>query len=333
MALRIVKSIFPLSLQDAGRRGYRALGVPVSGPMDTNAHHKANMLCGNDPGTLALELTLHGTALMAEREMCLAHVGGGSRMYVNGEAVPSGRLIRVRGFSLLEFRPSGLGCRSYLAIRGGIASALALGSGSMYEPGRLGGLEGRPLRPGDLLLSADPEMLTSSALCDGIQVGVSGWGAARWGIPTEADPLSSPPRLRILPGPEWEAFPKAVHDIFLSSIYRLTAASGRMGFRLDGPALERREAGEMLSTAVCPGTVQVPHDGMPVLLMADAQTVGGYPRIANLFTADLPGCGQLRPGDSVRFAIGTMEEAEQALQERNRRFHDIERAIRLRYDA
>lgn len=325
--------MFPLSLQDGGRRGYRALGVPLSGPMDADAHHKANMLCGNDPGATALEVTLHGTALMAERELCMAHVGGGSELLVNGESVPSGRLIRVRAFSLLEFRVSSRGCRSYLAIPGGIASSLDLGSGSLYEPARLGGVEGRPLRPGDLLLGAYPDLLTSSALSDGVHVGVSGWGAARWGIPTEADPLSSPPRLRFLPGPEWEAFPKAVHDIFLSSIYRLTPASGRMGFRLDGPALERREAGEMLSTAVCPGTVQVPHDGMPVLLMADAQTVGGYPRIANLFTADLSRCGQLRPGDSVRFAIGTMEEAEQALQERDRRLRDIERAIRMRYDA
>lgn len=333
MALRIVKSLFPLSLQDGGRLGYRALGVPVSGPMDADAHRLANLLCGNDPEATALELTLHGSTIMAERELCLSHVGGGSELHVNGEAVPSARLIRVRPFSLLEFRVMSTGCRSYLAICGGLASSRDLGSGSLYEPGRLGGLQGKPLRSGDLLLPAAPEKVSTSTICEEISMGESGWGAARWGIPSEVASPSSSLTLRILPGPEWGEFSAAVHDIFLSSMYRLTPASGRMGFRLDGPALERREAVEMLSTAVCPGTVQVPHDGMPVLLMADAQTVGGYPRIANLFTADLPGCGQLRPGDSVRFAIGTMEEAEQALQERNRRFQDIERAIRLRYDA
>jgi antagonist of KipI len=331
MALRIVKSLFPLSLQDGGRRGYRALGVPLSGPMDADAHRLANLLCGNESGSTALELTLHGAVLMVERELCLAHVGGGSQLHINGEPVPSGRLIRVRAFSLLEFRVSARGCRSYLAICGGIASSCDLGSGSLYEPAHLGGLEGRALRHGDLLLPADPEKSSSSAICDGIELGVSGWRASRWGIPSDVASPAAPTTLRVLPGPEWEEFPTVVQDIFLTSTYRLTAASGRMGYRLEGPSLERRAVGEMLSTAVCPGTVQVPHDGKPILLMSDAQTVGGYPRIAQVFSADLPGCGQLRPGDSVRFALGSMAEAEQAFHFRDRRFRDLSRAIYIRH--
>jgi antagonist of KipI len=327
MALRIVKSLFPLSLQDGGRHGYRALGVPLSGPMDADAHHMANLLCGNDPGATALELTLHGTVLMAERELCLAHVGGGSQLHVNGEPVPSGRLIRVRAFTLIEFRASARGCRSYLAICGGIASSCDLGSGSLYEPAHLGGLEGRALRHGDLLLPADPEKSSSSAICDGIELGVSGWRASRWGIPSDVASPAAPTSLRVLPGPEWEEFTTLAQDAFLSSTYRLTAASARMGYRLEGPSLERRSVGEMLSTAVCTGTVQVPHDGKPVLLMSDAQTVGGYPRIAQVFSADLPGCGQLRPGDSVRFVAGTMAEAEAATHERQRWFGVLARAI------
>lgn len=331
--MRIVKSLFPLSLQDGGRRGYRALGVPLSGPMDADAHQMANLLCGNDPGATAMELTLHGTAIMAERELCLAHVGGGSVLHVNGEPVPSGRLIRVRAFSLLEFRVSARGCRSYLAICGGIASTRDLGSGSLYDPARLGGLDGRALRHGDLLLSAEPEKLSLSAVCLGIEPGVNGWRASRWGIPAEAASPSAPTTLRVLPGPEWDEFTTVTQDSFLSSTYRLAAASGRMGYRLEGTSLERRAVGEMLSTAVCPGTVQVPHDGNPILLMSDAQTVGGYPRIANLFSADLPACGQLRPGDGIRFALGSMEEAEKALLDRDRRIRDLARAIGLRYHA
>jgi len=320
MALRIVKSLFPLSLQDGGRRGYRALGVPLSGPMDADAHRLANLLCGNESGSTALELTLHGAVLMVERELCLAHVGGGSQLHINGEPVPSGRLIRVRAFSLLEFRVSARGCRSYLAICGGVASSCDLGSGSLYEPAHLGGLEGRALRHGDLLLPADPEKSSSSAICDGIELGVSGWRALRWGIPSDAASPAPPTTLRVLPGPEWNEFTTLAQDAFLSSTYRLTAASGRMGYRLEGPSLERRAVGEMLSTAVCPGTVQVPHDGKPILLMSDAQTVGGYPRIAQVFSADLPGCGQLRPGDAIHFVLGTMAEAEAAAIERERWF-------------
>jgi antagonist of KipI len=200
----------------------------------------------------------------------------------------------------------------------------------MYVPAHLGGLEGRALRHGDLLLPVDPEKSSSSAFCEGIQIGVSGWRASRWGIPYDVASPAAPTTLRVLPGPEWKEFPTVMQDIFLTSTYRLTAASARMGYRLEGPSLERRTVGEMLSTAVCPGTVQVPHDGKPVLLMSDAQTVGGYPRIAQVFSADLPGCGQLRPGDRVQFALGSMAEAEQAFHLQDRRFRDLSRAIDIR---
>lgn len=330
MALRVVRRLFPLSLQDGGRRGYRALGVPLSGPMDADAHRMANLLCGNDSWATALELTLHGTVILAERELCLAHVGGGSVLHVNGEPVPSGRMIGVRAFSLLEFRASARGCRSYLAIGGGIASTCDLGSGSMYEPAHLGGLGRGPLRRGDFLLPADPGRLLSPAVRVWASMGVSGWCATRWGIPSEVVSPVVPRVVRVLPGPEWEEFTSVAQDAFHSSTYRLASSSGRMGYRLEGSSLEWR-GGEMLSTAVCPGTVQVPRDGKPILLMSDAQTVGGYPRLAHVFSADLPGCGQLRPGDAIRFVPGTMEEAERALQERERRFCELETSIRLRY--
>ena len=106
-----------------------------------------------------------------------------------------------------------------------------------------------------------------------------------------------------------------------------------MGYRLEGEVLDRIVKDELLSTAVCPGTVQVTHDGKPVILMSDAQTVGGYPRIAHVFSADLPLCGQLRPGDTIRFRIGTMEEAEAALEWQRRMYLDMERSIRIRFDA
>jgi antagonist of KipI len=331
MALRIVKTGFPMSLQDGGRRGYRALGVPISGPMDADAHRIANLICGNDPGATAVELTLHGAVMMAEVGLCMAHVGGGSQLYVNGEAAPGDRLIRLSAFSLLEFRPSGRGCRSYLAIPGGFSARCDLGSASTYVPAQLGGQDGRYLRVGDWLTAGDQERAASLSVHEGVAFNASGWSPALWGVSSQVYTASAPLTVRVLPGPEWDQFTESCRDGFLSSPYRLTQDSGRMGYRLEGPTLDRREAGEMLSTAVCAGTLQVPHSGKPVLLMSDAQTVGGYPRIASVFSADLPGCGQLRPGDSIRFVPGTMDEAESAHRLREQRFRELQRAIRLRF--
>lgn len=331
MALRIVKTGVPLSLQDGGRRGYRALGVPLSGPMDADAHRLANLICGNDRGATAVELTLHGAVMMAEAGLHMAHVGGGSQLHVNGVAVPKDRLIRLSAFSLLEFRPSGLGCRSYLAIPGGFSARCDLGSTSTYVPSQLGGQEGRYLRVGDLLTAVDGERAASPPVLEGIPFDPSGWGRASWGVSSQVYTASAPLTVRVLPGPEWDQFPESCREGFLSSSYRLTQDSGRMGYRLEGPTLDGWEAGEMLSTAVCAGTVQVPHGGKPVLLMSDAQTVGGYPRMANVFSADLPACGQLRPGDPIRFVVGRMDEAESAHRWREQRFRELQRAIGLRF--
>jgi antagonist of KipI len=333
MGLRIVKTGISMSLQDAGRRGYRSQGVPLSGAVDMDAYRMANLLCGNRPGVPAVEITMHGGVMVAERALCLAHVGGGSRLHVNGSPVPMGRLVRVDAGSLLSFLPYCCGCRSYLSVVGGFQARMDLGSGSTYASAGLGGLSGRWLRSGDLLDSMDANASVSARLREGVSDGIHGWSAARWGLVTQVLSEVGPFRLRVLPGPEWGLFPASVRDRFLGGVYRVTKDANRMGLRLSGPSLAGGMTGELVSSAVCPGTVQMTHGGLPMLLLADAQTVGGYPRMANVFSADLPVCGQLRPGDEVVFVLGGLAEAEAAHRERERRFRQWERALGLRFEG
>jgi len=333
MGLRIVKTGFSMSLQDAGRRGYRSQGVPLSGAADMDAYRMANLLCGNRAGVPAVEITLHGGVMVAELSLCLAHVGGGSRLHVNGTLVPKGRLVRVDAGSLLSFVPDRLGCRSYLSVVGGFRARMDLGSGSTYAPAGLGGLSGRYLCSGDLLEPMDACPSASARLREGFSEGINGWGAARWGLVTPVLSEGGQYRLRILPGPEWGLFPASVRDLMLGGVYRVTKDADRMGLRLSGPSLAGGMGGEMLSGAVCPGTVQVTQGGLPMLLLADAQTVGGYLRVANVFSADLPVCGQLRPGDELVFVMGGMAEAEVAHRERERRFRYWTSALGLRFEG
>lgn len=333
MALRIVKPGWMSALQDAGRKGHRAQGLPLSGAMDRDAYRCANLICGNRPDAVALELTLHGAVLMAEAELWLAHVGGGSLLHINGVPAPMGRLLRVAPFSLLSFQPFERGCRMYLAIAGGFTGRIDLGSGSTYPPAGLGGLEGRFLQAGDLLMAQDPVPTLHSWPGPSIPIGPDGWGAGNWGMDVRYDPAAAPSTVRVLAGAEWEVFSTEARHAFLEASFRVHPDANRMGYPLQGPSLETHGHGALLSTAVCPGTVQVTHGGTPFLLMSDAQTVGGYPRIAHVFSADLPACGQLRPGDVLRFARGTLSEAEEALEVREEWFRRMEASIRWRFDA
>ncbi|MBM3442124.1 MAG: biotin-dependent carboxyltransferase family protein [Bacteroidetes bacterium] len=333
MALRMVKPGWMPALQDAGRKGHRAQGMPLSGAMDPDAYRSANLLCGNHPDAVALELTLHGASLMAEAEVWLAHVGGGSLLYINDVPAPMGRLLRVAPFSLLTFQPAGRGCRSYLAMAGGFAAQIDLGSGSTYAPARLGGVQGRSLQAGDLLTPAAPGRVLTARTQLSIPIGPDGWGAATWGMDVRLDPATAPDTVRVLAGAEWEAFSTEARQAFLEASFRVHPDANRMGYPLQGPALAAQGLGSMRSTAVCPGTIQVTPGGTPFLLMSDAQTVGGYPRVAHIFSADLPACGQLRPGDDLRFVLGSISEAEEALEGRQQWFRGLEASVRCRFDA
>ncbi len=290
------------TVQDLGRWGSQAMGVPVSGAMDSVAHRLANALVGNAPGAATLEVTLLGPELRAERPLDVAVAGATFALSVDGQAVPHRAAFAMAAGATLRFGARQSGSRAYLAVAGGIDTPPVLGSRATHLVSGMGGLDGRALVSGDGLPIGRPWSDTVPR-------------PARAG----SAPLVSPGQtLRVMLGPQDTWFSPLAIDTLLHAVYRVSTQSNRMGFHLEGPLLAAARADGPLSEPVPFGAVQVPAGGAPILLMADRQTAGGYPKIATVISADLPLAGQLGPGDVVRFAACTRSEARAALIARER---------------
>jgi antagonist of KipI len=289
------------TVQDRGRIGLQHLGVPPAGPMDPLALAMANLAVGNSAGEAALEITLKGPELRFELDVTCAIAGADLTATLEGVPVPLNEPFRARAGSVVAFGERRHGARAYLAVRGGIDAPLVLGSRATSLQARLPGLAGRTIRTGDVIAIGDRVL-----------------GDVRR-MSRRPEPNSARPAvLRFLPGPDDDRFdPRAFHA-FTSSTYRIASQSNRMGYRLEGPAIEGREAGGLLSEASPLGSIQVPPGGQPILLMADRQTSGGYPRIGTVITADLPIAGQLAPADQLRFEPCSRGTALAALREQQR---------------
>lgn len=294
MAITVIRPGMLTTVQDLGRSGRRSLGVPPGGAADTLALRIVNLLVGNDEGAAALEFTLLGPELEFSADTTIA-VGGGDFI----GAVPRWQPLRVRAGERLKFGAARSGCRGYLAVAGGLDVPEVLGSHGTYLRAALGGWEGRALREGDVLPAK------------GIVRDVLG----QWRIDERILPAySTSPTVRFVAGAQAAEF----GGTFASAEFRVTAKSDRMGVRLAGPKVMRSVARELVSTTVVPGTVQVPPDGQPIVLLADAQTIGGYPQIGHVVTVDLPLVAQLRPGDSLRFGEVSLEAARELVRIRER---------------
>ena len=280
------------TIQDLGRPGHRAAGVPLSGAADPVSLQLANRLVGNPATAAALEITLLGPDLRFERDSVVALTGA---MF---PGMPSAAAVPVCAGETLSLGHASTGCRGYLAVAGGIDVPAVLSSRSTFSPAKLGGLRGLPLAAGD-------------ALPVGGARGVSSVPGGE-GRPTVVRPMGGPVTLRMIPG---EQFAFAGESLWSAS-HTTSSRSDRMGVRLDGPSLGGGDAaGSLPSVAVLPGTVQLPPDGKPIVLLADAQTIGGYPVIGHVIAADLPRVAQLRPGDRVHWREATIDEAHRALRD------------------
>lgn len=291
------------TVQDLGRPGWRAWGMPLAGAMDRLALAAANLLAGNPPGAAAVELTLLGGTWRFEEEALAALAGADMGASLDGSPVAPWSSFRAPAGATLELGPAAAGVRGYLAVRGGIDVPAVLGSRATYTRARVGGLEGRALRSGDRL-----------------PVGRSG-GPSPAPRRLERDalpPCGGPVRLRAIPGPEDDAFGEGAAATFFSSPYRVTPANDRMGYRLAGPPLRHRGGPDIITDALLPGAVQVPGSGEPIVLAADAQTTGGYARIATVIGPDLRLLAQARAGDEVRFRPVSQAAAVRALREERR---------------
>jgi KipI family sensor histidine kinase inhibitor len=284
------------TVQDEGRWGQQASGVPVSGPLDLVSHRIANAVVGNSRNAAVLEATLVGPELRIDHAARLAVAGGDLQASLDGSPLRMGEATNCRAGSVLRFAERRTGARAYVAFDGGVDVVPVLGSRATHPGAALGGVEGRALAAGDRL-PLGPARTPNRARQVGIPALATAGGA----------------RLRVLPGPQDDFFPVSALDLLERTRFRITPKADRMAYRLSGASLPRLEAREMISDAAFVGGIQVPPSGEPILLMSDRQTTGGYPQIATVITADLPVAGQLAPGDWVEFVRCTRADALAAL--------------------
>jgi len=309
------------TIQDLGRFGYQRFGIPVSGALDPLCLQGANLLVGNPRHLAALEILRQGPQLHVEAESVrLAYVGGKARLAVSGGPTPA-RIVRCgESFCLKRGDRLHMGALSgsstgYLAAEGGFAIPDWLGSQSTYTRAAIGGFKGRRLATGDRL-----ELCRDAA-------------SSRPEQRFDALSLQPPERFRVVLGPQHDYFTPQALDTFLSARFTVSAASDRMGMRLDGPPLEHAKGFNIVSDATAPGSIQVPGNGLPIVLLADRQTTGGYPKIATLISADLPAFGRLSPGATVAFSAVSIETARQLRRHYEQQVDNLARTMTAHLDA
>jgi len=275
------------TVQDLGRYGYGPIGVSPSGAADPVSLRIGNMLVGNLESDAALEMTLLGGTFVFPDGALVALVGSDF-----SAPIPMWTAHQMQPGETLKTGPTRDGARCYLCVHGGISVKLLLGSASTHILTGLGGHEGRPLRKGDILHIGESRASKPSTI-----------------VPEILEQLKPRKILRATIGPQTDWFSPESVRTFYRSVYTVTEESNRMGLRLEGPALDTPQSGQMTSEGVSLGAIQIPAGGKPIILFVEQQTTGGYPKIANIVSADLASVGQLRPRDQVRFELVTPEAA------------------------
>ncbi|KQW42411.1 allophanate hydrolase [Pelomonas sp. Root662] len=291
------------TVQDLGRPGWRDLGLSRCGALDDLALQWGNLLVGNAADAAGLEFTLGPASLRIDADCCIAVTGTDTEARLDGQPLRPWWRQRVRAGQTLQLAAPHARMRSYVAISGGIAVPPTLGSRSTDLKAGFGGLHGRALREGDRLPLDPPTSVPTRA----IGLRPPDWSAC----------------VRVLPGPEHDDFAEG----FWGADWRVTPQSNRMGYRLAGPTLVRPRGTELASHGVLPGVIQVPPSGQPIVLLADAQTTGGYPNIGVVIRADLWKLAQLRLGATLRFVPCTQDEAIAALRAQRQRLDELRGAL------
>ncbi len=305
------------TVQDCGRPGWQHLGVVPSGAMDRGSLQLANALVGNSLDLAGLEITLRGPILLFQCDTLLAVTGAQFDARLTSEGVdfpfPLNRPVLLHAGDRLTINQPFHGFRAYLALAGGIDIAPILGSRCTYLAAAMGGVEGRALKKGDSLpLASDAHSLAHTRFKQLIKHLVSTAlqpPSVRWSVAPISLPYDEPTVVRCVDGRHRHLFTPEALAAFESGSYRISPQSNRMGYRMLGARLERAQSVDILSEPTALGSVQVPPDGLPIVLMADHQTTGGYAKIAEVATADIGRLAQLRPGQEVRFVRCTLSDA------------------------
>ena len=290
------------TVQDLGREGFGPMGVSPSGAADAVALRVGNRLAGNAQGLAGLEMTLLGGTFFFREAAVAALTGSDFAPALDNRRVETWSSVEIRAGQTLQLGPTRAGARCYLCVRGGIDVKLFLGSASTHLLSGIGGFEGRALRKGDVLkVGRAIEAFRTFRKRN----------LARRAL----EKLAPRKVLRVTAGPQSDWFSKEEQKMFYAGTYRVTEESNRMGLRLEGAAIASAPGGEMISEGVSLGAVQITASGLPIILFVEQQTTGGYPKIANVISADMSSLGQLRPRDEIRFELVEMETARALLVE------------------
>jgi biotin-dependent carboxylase-like uncharacterized protein len=312
--LKVLSPGLHTTVQDLGRAGYQNIGVPVSGALDGFGLRLANALVGNPQETAALEILASGPTLEVATDTArLALVGIDANLGIGGESpmvVAAGQSVTVQQGDIVQIALGRQSACCYLAVEGGIAVPRVLGSTSTYVRAALGGLNGRALQRDDIVPLARACASERTEL--------------RAPVPR---PTPDDQPTRVVLGPQQEYFRKQALTALLNAEFRVSKDADRMGMRLDGPLLQHRSGWDIVSDAIVTGSIQVPGSGQPIVLLADHQTTGGYPKIATVISADLPRLGRCRPGDPLHFVSVELEAAEEICREAEREFAKLVGAL------
>lgn len=289
-------------VQDLGRWGHQSKGVTVSEPMDVFSLRLGNAMLGNEENAAALEMTMFGPEIVFQKPCCIAVTGADFGLSINGAEAASWQAHQIEAGSRVSLAGmTGDGCRAYLSVSGGIDVPPVMGSRSTYVKAGLGGMQGRSLQPGDVLPLGEPApgwQASSGFTCPGKFRGTA----------FRDEPLYT------LDGPQIDAFSPEGIAAFYSETYTVTDEIDRMGYRLDGPEIARVKGADIISDGIVFGSVQVPGSGKPIVMMADRQTTGGYTKIAVVSSWSVARLAQKLPGETVRFARVTEQEATAMLR-------------------
>ena len=330
MSIQVIKPGALSTLQDVGRVGYQRFGVTVGGVMDEWSHRIANLLVGNDENEATLEMTMQGPSLLFKSTQLIAICGADMSPTINKQPVPQRRPVLVKAGSQLDFGLLRQGARGYLAVAGGYRVQPVMHSKATFIRGGFGGFEGRALQKMDELeINPNEGEKRYPSLSKQLEQDNSGLVAPTWSVNTSTGEKTSPLKVRVVAGQQWQAFTEEAQANFAESTFQISTQSDRMGYRIEGTALALRQPLELISEAVGFGTIQVPPDGNPIILMADRQPTGGYPKIAQVASVDLPLLAQMLPKERLQFSMISLDDAQRLYFAREDELALIRQAVEM----
>ena len=322
--IRVIEPGLLSTVQDEGRHGFQQFGIITSGVMDPFALRIANLLVGNKEDEAAIEVTLTGPTLDFDEDVLMAVCGADFSAVVDGEPLPLWRPVLVKKGSNVHMKFSKQGCRAIIAIAGGLNLPSKMNSKSTYVRAGIGGFNGRAFEKEDVIKGTFLSEKSYQILRTLTKKKTSKMFTSLWSISAHyIDDLYNPKAIRIIKGRHYDEFSRESKESFWEQQYKISPQSDRMGYRLEGPVLERMNDQDLLSEAVAFGTIQIPSDGQPIILLADRQTIGGYPKIGQVASVDLPALVQKKPGEEIEFEEVSHQQAQQLLLKREQDIREL----------